>query len=153
MGFPRDFPRESHREGIAGREGGKPLACHSIPTTFPREIPRKTHTFPTLVNKNNILYSIGVVLTALYFSYSPQGKNENFHTLLRERMKISILSPGKELKFSYYPQGEYKNFYTLPRESMIFTVCLHDVYSMVSSCLHVYMLFTVCLHDIYNMFT
>ena len=68
MGFLRDFLRESWRDGLAGRRpaprgggGGRPEACYSIPTTFPREIPRKTHTFPTLVNKNNILYSIGVV--------------------------------------------------------------------------------------------
>ena len=67
MGFPRDFLRESRRDEMAGRRpaplggGGRPLACHSIPTTFPREIPRKTHTFPTLVDKNNILYSIGVI--------------------------------------------------------------------------------------------
>ena len=68
MGFPRDFLRESQRDGMAGRrpapqgEGdrGRPLDCHSILTTFLREIPRKTHTFPTLVNKNNILYRIGV---------------------------------------------------------------------------------------------
>ena len=68
-------------------------------------------------------------------------------------MTIFILSVGKEWKFPFSPWREYENFHTLPRESMIFTVCLHDVYSMVSSCLHVYMLFTVCLHDIYNMFT
>ena len=44
-------------EGRCGFSEGFP-ACHSIPTTFSREIPRKT--FPTLVNKNSILYSIGV---------------------------------------------------------------------------------------------
>ena len=37
--------------------GGRPSACHSIPPTFPQEIPRKTHTFPPLVNKN-ITYSL-----------------------------------------------------------------------------------------------
>ena len=78
MGFPRDFLRESQRDGMAGRRpaprgerggslgsthkiyitpiplhlGERPLACHSIPPTFPQEIPRKTHTFPPLVNKN-----------------------------------------------------------------------------------------------------
>ena len=31
---------------------GRPSAYHSIPLTFPQEIPRKTHTFPPLVNKN-----------------------------------------------------------------------------------------------------
>ena len=77
MGYLRDFLRESRRDGMAGRRpapgegGGRPWACHSIPMTFTREIPRKTHTFPTLVNKNNLLYNIEIVLTALYFSYSP----------------------------------------------------------------------------------
>merc|ERR1712105_317542 len=51
-----DFLRGSWRDRMAARRP----ACHSIPTTFPVEVPRKTHTFPTLVNKNNILYSIGV---------------------------------------------------------------------------------------------
>ena len=36
--------------------GGRPSACHSIPPTFPQEIPRKTHTFPPLVNKNIPFY-------------------------------------------------------------------------------------------------
>ena len=61
-----DIYWEIYPDGIAGLSparswGGRPSACHSIPTTFPREIPRKTHTFLTLVNKNNILYSIGVI--------------------------------------------------------------------------------------------
>ena len=69
-GFSEGFP-EGKSEGwngrpkacppIGGRGRGRSKACHSIKTTFPREIPRKTHTFPTLVNKNNILYSIGVI--------------------------------------------------------------------------------------------
>ena len=41
--------------------GGRPSACPSILTTFPRVIPRKTLTFLTLVNKNNILFSIRVI--------------------------------------------------------------------------------------------
>ena len=67
-GFSEGFP-EGKSEGWNGRPkacppaggGDRPSACHSIITTFPREIPRKTHTFPTLVNKNNILYSIVVI--------------------------------------------------------------------------------------------
>ena len=61
-GFSKGFP-EGKSEGWNGardpcrRHGAKP---HSIQRTFPREIPRKTHTFLTLANKNNILYRIGV---------------------------------------------------------------------------------------------
>ena len=60
MCFPRDFLRESWRDGFSegfpkgtarGKSQGK-----SIPLTFLR----KTHTFPTSANKNNILYSIGM---------------------------------------------------------------------------------------------
>ena len=41
--------------------GGRPSACHSIPPTFPQEIPRKTHTFPPLVNKNIPHFSLDYV--------------------------------------------------------------------------------------------
>ena len=54
-GFSLGFPL-----GKSSGWKGRPSACHSIPTTFLREIPRKTHTFLTLVNKNIILYRIGV---------------------------------------------------------------------------------------------
>ena len=66
MGFPRDSLRESRRDGISGHRPApqgesRPSACHSFPTTFPREILTKTHTFQTLADKNNILCSIGVM--------------------------------------------------------------------------------------------
>ena len=61
MGFLKDFLRERLRDGMARdpcrRNGVKP---HSILKTFLREIPRKTHNFLTLANKNNTLYRIGV---------------------------------------------------------------------------------------------
>ena len=51
LGFPRDFPRAEPE--------GNPEENPDLPT-FPRAIPRKTHTFPTLANEINILYMIGV---------------------------------------------------------------------------------------------
>ena len=57
-GFSSGFP-SGKSSGWNGRLkacppplGGRPSASHSIPLTFPQEIPRKTHTFPPLVNKN-----------------------------------------------------------------------------------------------------
>ena len=42
---------------------GRSSGCHSIPLTFPQEIPRKTHTFPPLVNKN-IPFSLDFTMLA-----------------------------------------------------------------------------------------
>ena len=50
MGFPRDFSRDGMGPGTHAKGMGH----------FLREILRKTHTFLTLVNKNIILYRIGV---------------------------------------------------------------------------------------------
>ena len=68
MGFWRDFLSESWRDRIAGqrpapwlRGGGRSLACHFILTTFPKEILRKIQNFLRLVNKENILCSIGLI--------------------------------------------------------------------------------------------
>ena len=57
-GFSSGFPSGKS----LGWNGATPHAFgmgpwpHSIPQTFLREIPRKTHTFPPLVNKNIPLY-------------------------------------------------------------------------------------------------
>ena len=88
--FPRDFLRESRRDGIAGwrpaplGEGGQAVGLPFHSSNFPQEIPWKAHTFLTLVNKNIIL-CCRPAIPALRFSLrKTHGKpTPSWHWLIR----------------------------------------------------------------------
>ena len=128
MGFPRDFPRESCRDRMAGLRpapppGGRPSACHSIPPTFPQEIPRKTHTFPPLVNKNIPVF---VQATAWYL-YSDihliptatATKEKPFFTINGNYTFETASCPGPALLLGYNSNLHYQSVLPIDEQKRV----------------------------------